>query len=41
MEVDDLAAFHLKRYRVAYPKAYAAWAQKADTGRVEQITSGL
>ncbi len=25
MGVDDVAAFHLQRYRVAYPKAYADW----------------
>ena len=25
MGLDDLAAFHLKRYRVAYPLAYANW----------------
>jgi O-antigen ligase len=25
MELDELAAFHLKRYKVAYPAAYSAW----------------
>jgi O-antigen polymerase len=28
MELDDLAMFHLQRYRVAYPAAYAAWHAK-------------
>jgi len=23
---DDEAAFHMKRYRIAYPKDYARWA---------------
>jgi O-antigen ligase len=27
--VDDLAAFHIKRYKVAYPQAYAAWAARS------------
>ncbi len=27
--LDDLAAFHLQRYRVAYPAAYAAWRKRA------------
>jgi O-antigen ligase len=27
--VDDLAAFHLKRYAKAYPQAYAAWAARS------------
>jgi O-antigen ligase len=26
MGLDDLAVFHLKRYKVAYPQAHAAWA---------------
>jgi hypothetical protein len=26
---DEMAAFHLKRYRIAYPQAYEAWAAKA------------
>ncbi|MBS7806056.1 Wzy polymerase domain-containing protein [Variovorax sp. PCZ-1] len=26
--LDDVAAFHLKRYRIAYPHAYALWAKK-------------
>ena len=25
---DDVAVFHLKRYKVAYPQAYAAWSQR-------------
>lgn len=29
MGLDDLAAFHLKRYRVAYPQAHAQWAARA------------
>jgi O-antigen ligase len=29
MGLDDVAAFHLKRYKVAYPAAYAAWAKRA------------
>jgi O-antigen ligase len=29
MGLDDVAAFHLKRYKVAYPAAYALWAQRA------------
>ena len=29
MGLDDLAVFHLKRYKLAYPAAYAAWAQRA------------
>jgi hypothetical protein len=28
MGMDDLAAFHLKRYKVAYPVAHAAWAKR-------------
>jgi O-antigen ligase len=28
MQVDDLAAFHIKRYKVAYPQAYALWSQR-------------
>ncbi|MFM7331204.1 MAG: PglL family O-oligosaccharyltransferase [Brachymonas sp.] len=31
MGLDDLAAFHLKRYRVAYPQAYAAWRAQSAT----------
>ncbi len=27
MQLDELAAFHLRRYRVAYPSAYKNWAQ--------------
>ncbi len=37
MGLDDLAAFHLKRYRVAYPQAYATWAAQAQ----KSITSVL
>jgi O-antigen ligase len=29
MGLDDVAAFHLKRYKVAYPAAYALWSQRA------------
>jgi O-antigen ligase len=29
MGLDDVAAFHLKRYRVAYPQAYAQWAARS------------
>ena len=29
MGLDDLAMFHLKRYRIAYPNAHAAWAARA------------
>jgi hypothetical protein len=28
MQLDDLAGFHLKRYKVAYPQAYALWARR-------------
>lgn len=28
MQLDDLAMFHLQRYKVAYPQAYALWAQR-------------
>jgi O-antigen ligase len=28
MGLDDVAAFHLKRYKVAYPQAYALWSQR-------------
>jgi O-antigen ligase len=28
MDLGDLAAFHLKRYKTAYPEAYALWAQR-------------
>jgi O-antigen ligase len=31
--VDDVAAFHIKRYRVAYPLAYAAWAAQRTSAR--------
>jgi O-antigen polymerase len=37
MGLDDVAAFHLKRYRVAYPQAYAAWAAQSQ----KRITSVL
>jgi O-antigen ligase len=36
MGMDETAAFHLKRYRVAYPPAYAAWAAHS----TRAITSG-
>jgi O-antigen polymerase len=29
MGLDELATFHLQRYKVAYPAAYARWAQAA------------
>ena len=29
MGLDDLAMFHLKRYRIAYPNSHAAWAARA------------
>jgi O-antigen ligase len=28
MQVDDLAGFHIKRYKVAYPQAYAVWSAR-------------
>jgi hypothetical protein len=28
MGLDDVAAFHLKRYKVAYPQAYALWSER-------------
>ncbi len=28
MQLDDLAVFHLRRYKVAYPQAYALWSQR-------------
>jgi O-antigen ligase len=31
--VDDVAAFHIKRYKVAYPLAYAAWAAQRTSAR--------
>ncbi len=29
MGLDDVAAFHLKRYRISYPAAHALWAKRA------------
>jgi O-antigen ligase len=28
MQIDDLAAFHIKRYKIAYPQAYALWSDR-------------
>ncbi len=29
MQLDELAMFHIQRYKVAYPQAYAAWSKRA------------
>jgi O-antigen polymerase len=29
MQIDDLAAFHIKRYKIAYPQAYALWSDRS------------
>jgi hypothetical protein len=28
MQMDDLAAFHIKRYKIAYPQAYTLWSDR-------------